>query len=364
MKTISELQCEIRDIQKGLQEFNNRLKTLDDELINYKEVAQNNSLYQRIFELAEGMPVIKHPLMLENCATKNSYFAILVMVATLEDSINENQLLFLQRIIMSDPDNNRLFHYVNEIRKVKPENVIFNCDETVKKILAEQLLLDLIIIANLSHTKTKNTFELIAHIATFLGINKDRVGHISEIAVTVLTQKVERYLCSFDSNQPNHDNRISSLIVNLVTILAKEIDNKLFNRISHEPSYSAIQLAKYSIILEDDKKFGYYLEEVFGWSDIVNKTLQEKSNMLKLNDTKNNSIGLNDNLFNAFNADEKEAIRYAIRFNPDPGAQLNELAWEYYRNNERLKAIKCCEMVKKKGYKEDINLLFRLKNHV
>jgi hypothetical protein len=280
MKTISELQQEIRNIQKNLQLLESRLKALDDDLVNFKEVAQENSLYQRVYELANGMPVIKHPLMQENQAVKNNYFAILIMIATLDDSINENQLLFLQRIIMDDPYNKWLNHYVEQIRKFKPENVVYNCDEAVKKKLAEQLLLDLLIIANLSYAKTNKTFELIAHIAAFLGINKDTAGHISEIAVTVLTQNIENYPCFINNEKTGEQNKLNLTgpTIRLATSIAKNLTKNLFGTINWDTPKSSLQFAFYEVVVEDNKKFGYYLSELPEWKDIVKKATQEKGN--------------------------------------------------------------------------------------
>ena len=280
MKTISELQQEIRSIQKSLQLLESRLKVLDDDLVNFKEVAQENSLFQKVYELASGMPIIKHPLMQENQSVKNNYFAILIMIATLEDSINENQLLFLQRIIMDDPYNKWLNHYVGQIRKLKPENVVYNCDEAVKKKLAEQLLLDSLIIANLSHAKTNKTFELIAQIAAFLGINKDITGHISEIALTVLTQNIEKYPCFTDNEKSCEQNIIKSTgpTIRLATSIAKTLTKKILGTINWDTPKSSLQFAFYEIVIEDNKKFGYYLSELPEWKDIVKKAAKEKGN--------------------------------------------------------------------------------------
>ena len=305
MKTISELQQEIRSIQKGLKSFGTRLNALDDELANFKEVAHENSLYQRVYELANGMPVIKHPLMLENQAVKNNYFAILIMIATLEDSINENQLLFLQRIIMDDPYNKRVNHYVGQIRKLKPENVVYNCDEAVKKKLAEQLLLDSLIIANLSHAKTNKTFELIAQIAAFLGINKDSTGHISKIALTLLTQNIEKYPCFTDNKKSGEQ------FVNCDT------------------PKSSLLLAYFAIVVEDNKKFGYYLSELPEWKDIVNIAAKEKGNNYGYQKTSTIDGNGYDYKTDAEKTDTQEQEELYDAF-PDFGKKIIDLMWKRF----------------------------------
>lgn len=340
MKTISELQQEIRDIQKGLQFLDKRLKTLDDELVNFKEIAQNNSLYQRVYELAAGMPVIKHPLMQENQAVKNNYFAILIMVATLEDSINENQLLFLQRIIMDDPYNKWLNHYVRQLGKITPENVVYNCDEIIKRKLAEQLLLDLLIIANLSRAKTNRTFELITHIVAFLDINKEVVGHISEIGVTVLTQNIDYYPCPFNDSSINRDKlKTNGATAKLIKALADMLVQRTFQTLNWETRNEADKIASYNLMLEDNEKFGYYLFEITGWQDIINKALQEKSNIQELIDKKSNIL---------LNLQEKDHIN-RLQYCTHDGSQLFDLGWEYEKKHELVKALYCYNLAKNFG---------------
>ena len=311
MKTISELQLEIRGIQKELNLLNNRLKALDDEFIDFKDYDQNDdSLYQRIYELAAGMPVISHPLMKEGQLVKNNYFAMLIMVATLEDSINEDQLLFLQRIIMSDPYNNGLNHYVGQLRKMKTENVIYNCNETIKNSLAEQLLLDLLIIANLSRTKSKKIFELIAQIVAFLGINKERVRHIGVIAVTVLTQNINKYSCSFNNSQLNSQKR----------------------------------LALCELINEDAKRFQYYLKEIPGWNAIVQNAFKFKN---KENSKKQGNKVNNNRRFDA--EDEKEIDK--IKDKMDGGVAFYNLGWYFETHGKNSEAIFCYTESKKLGHR-------------
>ena len=310
MKTISEVQQEIRGIQKELYLLNNRLKALDEELVNFKDVDQENSLYQKIYELAAGMLIIKHPLMKENQTVKNNYFAILIMVATLEDSINEDQLLFLQRIIMNDPYNKWLNHYVGQLRKLKPENVIYNCDETVKKYLAEQLLLDLIIIANLSRTKSKRTFELVAQIVAFLGINKERVSHIGVIAVTVLTQNINKYSCSFNNSQLNSQKR----------------------------------LALCELINEDAKRFQYYLKEIPGWNAIVQNAFKFKNT----ENSKKQGNKVNNN--RRFDVEDQKLID-DIQYKRDGGVAFYNLGWYFETQGKILEAISCYTESKKLGHR-------------
>lgn len=212
-------------MQKELRVMDNRLTELNNELLNYKDSGICDSVYKRIYDIARTMPIIKHPIIQYGYSVKNNYFAILIMTATCEDSINDNQLLFLQRMALADAQRTSIDIYLAGIGSILPENVIFKLEDNIKEQLSYQLLLDMLIIANLSTVKTRKTFEIIAGIAHFLGIQRDTLAHISYLAALILKQNCENYL-------------------NENSILAVE---------------------------EDDMLFGYYLREVPGWNEIVLK---------------------------------------------------------------------------------------------
>lgn len=190
MKTIAELQQEIRDIRKELKLLDNRLDAMDKELLNYKDITSDKSEYKRIYEIAKTMPIISHPVIKENVAVKNNYFAILLMVATVDDSLSDEQLLFLQRMVLSDLNNSRLDYYLGSLGTIHRENVIYKMNEVVKTKLSEQLLLDMMILANLSHSTSRESYEIIANIATLLNKDKQSLSDIAKTASAVLRQNI------------------------------------------------------------------------------------------------------------------------------------------------------------------------------
>ena len=50
MKSIAELQQEIRSIRNEIIKLDARLEVLDSELLNYKDTPTENSEYKRIYE--------------------------------------------------------------------------------------------------------------------------------------------------------------------------------------------------------------------------------------------------------------------------------------------------------------------------
>lgn len=240
MKTIAELQQEIRSIRKELSILDGRLDAMDTELLGYKDVTSDDSEYKRIYEIAKTMPVIKHPIAQETMPIKNNYFGMLLMVAVVDDSINEDQLMFLQRMVMSDANYQRLEHYIAALGSIVPENILYKMDENIKQKYDRQLLLDMLIIAGLSRGNTRKAYELIVNIAAVLGLKKQELKIIALVASGILKQSVE----------------------DLPT------DNLL--------------------VISTDEMFGYYLSEIPGWETRIKKALVEKMISVISNTIRNN----------------------------------------------------------------------------
>lgn len=62
MKTIAEIQQEIRFIRTEIGNLDYRLQKVSDELSNFKEIEYTESVYQTIYEMAQHMPIIMHPI--------------------------------------------------------------------------------------------------------------------------------------------------------------------------------------------------------------------------------------------------------------------------------------------------------------
>lgn len=208
MKTISQLQQEIRSMQAELHKIEERLGRLDSELLDYREAAVSDSVYKRIYDIAETMPVIRHPIVEYGYETQSNYLAVLIMTAGCEDSINDRQLLFLQRMIMGDTRRKALDLYMAGIGNILPENVIFRLTDSVKDKLAYPLILDMLLISSLAGTRTEKTYGVIADIAGIVGVAGDSLRHISMIAAVLLRQNCGDYTCVADSEQVFRDNEL------------------------------------------------------------------------------------------------------------------------------------------------------------
>ena len=215
MKTISELQQELRLVRKDLSKMDERLSEIDLELMSFKDSVQGDTNFKHIYNLAEAMPIIPHPVVSMRQKSKSVYFGILLMIATLEDSISEQQLLFLQRMVMSDADRNRIDYYMGSLGKIQPDNVIFCLDDELILSHADQLLLDLIIVAKLGKNCTMKSFGVISDLASILKKNKADFAEVADVAAAVLKQdwshlsKTTSVVVSFDSKYGYYLNELT-----------------------------------------------------------------------------------------------------------------------------------------------------------
>lgn len=188
MQTIGELQHEIQILHGELKKMDERLNTVNEGLNFFKDSPQIDSVYEHIYQLAEKMPAVFHPAVSFSQKEKSIYFGILLMTATLEDSISDQQLLFLQRIIMEDPFRKRIDYYMVNLGRIQPDNVIFCLDNEVIVSHANQLLLDMMIIAKLGRKCSVKTFSVISDIASILKKSKEELTEICLVAAAVLLQ--------------------------------------------------------------------------------------------------------------------------------------------------------------------------------
>ena len=227
MKTIAEIQQDIRFIKTEIGNLDERLQKVSDELSNFKEIGYTESVYQTIYEMAKHMPIIKHPIVNQEPDVKGNYFAILVSIAGMDDSINNDQLFWLQRMIIGDQDRGRLENYTGLSNKLSLKDIIYNIDSVIKGQLARQLTLDLFLVIGLSRKKSHDMFSVLADIISIFEIDINELKEISDVSVMMLKQNAENNW-------------------------------------------------GYETIIRVNQYFGYYLSELAGWSDILKAAEQEK----------------------------------------------------------------------------------------
>lgn len=286
MRSINDLQKEIEYLHRDLAKLNKRLLAVGNELADYRALQNNKISYDEIYALAESMPVIKHPVCNMQPEEKAIYVSLLLMVATVENELNDRQLLLLQRMIMSDEDWNKLDIYFANMRRFQPDNVIFHLQNKNILSYSNQLLLDMMLIAKLGKHCTSKTMNLIADIAVALDKDKNKVRKIIIVAKALLTHnlnvietnqldylRIDNLYGYYFREFLNWNKRVSSYDT-------KEIINKLDKIMNYYKNNNMSVL--------DQSKLQYYVHMYKGYIDTENtymarKTFQDIKSLIRGN---------------------------------------------------------------------------------
>ena len=104
---------------------------------------------------------------------------------------------------------------MGSLGKIQPDNVIFCLDDELILSHADQLLLDLIVVAKLGQNCTMKSFGVISDLASILKKNKADFAEIADVAATVLRQdwshlsKNPSAVISFDSKYGHYLNELT-----------------------------------------------------------------------------------------------------------------------------------------------------------
>lgn len=304
MRSISDLQKEIEYLHRDLAKLNKRLLAVGDELDGYRALQNTEINYDEIYALAESMPVIKHPICDMHPEEKAIYVSLLLMVATLENELNDRQLLFLQRMIISDEDWNKLDIYFANMRRFQPDDVIFYLQNKNILSYSNQLLLDMMLIAKLGKNCTGKSMKLIADIAVALDKDKDKnkIREIIIVAKALLTHNLN----VIEANQSDylHINNLYGYYFKefsnwnkiVSSYDAKEIINKLDKIVGLNSTKEIInkldKIMNYyknnNMSVLDQSKLQYYVHIYKGYIDTENtymarKTFQDIKSLIRVN---------------------------------------------------------------------------------
>lgn len=227
LKTLRDLQNEIRLVRRDIQKMDKRLSVIENDLFHFEDVNSDVDSFKHIYRLAENMPLLSHPIMKESQTTKSIYFAILLMIASIEGTISDQQLLFLQRMVMTDKSCKRIDNYMSALGRLQPENIFYKLDNEVIVSHAQQLVLDMVIIAKIGDNCSDKSLKMIVDIAGALNINKNCFSEICDVARAIIVQDC-------------------SVLIN---------------------NYEEVVLL--------NERFGYYLTEINEWEKYIQETLRK-----------------------------------------------------------------------------------------
>lgn len=188
MKTISEIQNEIRDMGIKLNELLNELEELKPKDNINKQID-----FSKINRLAKQYPIENHKLEMADNYKKKLYLCMLSAIAQTNNDNREEKLVFLQRILLGIKYEGSFETIVkdgvNISDKILDEFVECMTDNDSKQLF----IFESLVISNLGGEMDDIAKKYISEISGYLGVAKDEIMFLIKLSVCVLEQSNDEY---------------------------------------------------------------------------------------------------------------------------------------------------------------------------
>jgi hypothetical protein len=188
MKTISEIQNEIKDMGIKLSELLNELEELKPKDNINKQVD-----FSKISRLAEQYPIENHKLKEADNYKKKLYLCMLSAIAQTNNDNREEKLIFLQRILLGIKYEGSFETIVkdgmNISDKILDEFVECMTDNDSKQLF----IFESLIISNLGGEMDDIAKKYISEISGYIGVTKEEMNFLIKLTVSVLEQDINKY---------------------------------------------------------------------------------------------------------------------------------------------------------------------------
>lgn len=185
MKSIEELQAELKQIYADLEERRMMEQESVPQTINFDELSSK----------AERYKIENHPMSGKSEREQEMYLLLLLSVVSLDSNAYEKSFSLLYRIShgMGFKGN------VQELF-LKAQQMNFNTIDEITRIFINDdirlvLLMECILISQCFQKEKKKATEYIAELCMLMKLEKDYIILISNIARVILTQDVNEYKC-------------------------------------------------------------------------------------------------------------------------------------------------------------------------
>lgn len=188
MKTISEIQNEIKDMNLKLSELFNELEELKP-----KDNINKQTDFSKISLLASQYPIKEHRVKNADNYTKKLYLIMLSTIAQTNNDNKEEKLVFLDRILLGIKYEGEFESIVKEGMEVD-DSIIDDFINCMKDNECKQLfILESLIISNLGGELDDIAKKYISELISYLGIEKNEVMFLIELSICVLEQSKDKY---------------------------------------------------------------------------------------------------------------------------------------------------------------------------
>ncbi len=186
MKTIEELQADLKQLYADLEERRIMEQESVPQTVNFDELSSR----------AERYKIKNHPMSGKDEREQEMYLLVLLSVIALDDNVYEKSFSLLYRISHGmgfKGDVQELF--------LKAQQMNFNTvDEITRMFINDNvrlvLLMECIMISQSFKKEKKKATEYIAELCVLMKLEKEQIILISNIARVILTQDIKEYKCN------------------------------------------------------------------------------------------------------------------------------------------------------------------------
>lgn len=191
MKSLLDIQQDVRSLEKSVQEVANLIKGINLDMEEFRTANQNTDVdFSKIETLAKNISFGKHPIRkLSDGRACQIYLEMLLNIVRLdlEEEVSFNRLVFIQWLQTEAEIDWTLEDLYKDCYKIKSTSYHDLLDVIPKKY-REYFIVDAVIVANLGGNAITDIYEYIADLAAVLGIDKERLRALSFVAGTALCQ--------------------------------------------------------------------------------------------------------------------------------------------------------------------------------
>ncbi|MCD7855007.1 MAG: hypothetical protein LUG66_05265 [Clostridiales bacterium] len=198
MKNLSEIQLEIRELEKQASDILNRLSALERDIGEIREAKTGKSNiskenYSRLEELAESFKFGTHPINTYNRETAAVYIKALMLFIISGKGFNSDGAVFIQWIIKQSVLSERSFEsFMKDC--CEAESYIYDeIKECISsKPLKQYLAVDIFMLIGLTGDGREELYEIAGAICGIMEISKNNIFDCIKLSKSVLCQSVMR----------------------------------------------------------------------------------------------------------------------------------------------------------------------------
>lgn len=191
MKSLLDIQQEVRGLEGTLKEMTHTIQSINEDIQNLREEKELIEIdYEAVSLFAKYIPFSTHPIkQLKDTYMCKLYLETLIKIVQISSENMIDKLIFIQWILEKSGEDISLEQlYIASVQFDKAD--LFEMATKLSEDYKMYLVIDALIVANINGKADEATFSFIADLCSIFGMDKEQVGVYSEISKVVLCQKI------------------------------------------------------------------------------------------------------------------------------------------------------------------------------